>query len=236
MAFIFTPSEPIKYCQFSYEKFLDYVIENSNFMGLSFIDEWKRIWIRKLQKEDKDVIKLIKRLEHTNPLLIRAKEFPEQFKERNEMFLYEYKSGHGEDFYFHFDIESVKYYFNKIEPPKITLNSNEFYVDPETKFSEANLQDRRLPFFAQMFTIEKPYIVIDGNKRVMARLDKGMSNFMGYEATPDIVSQSFFTSLEKMFYLLLYEAKLFSIMMFEGRTSDEIKRYSIPFRYSNSNK
>src|SRR5699024_2960322 len=116
------------------------------------------------------------------------------------------------------------------EPSKLTLEINEFYIDPETNYGDINMQDHRLPYFTQMFTIDKPYIIIDGNKRVMARLEKGIKKFDGYEITPDIVTQCFFTGLEMWFYTLLYEIKLFTILIMEGKTSDEIKRNSNAFR------
>ncbi|MDL0420686.1 hypothetical protein [Heyndrickxia ginsengihumi] len=230
MAYMFTPSEPIQYCEFNYSEFLDYAIDKSDFRKLPFINQWKQYWAEKLELEDDAVKEFIKQHPNTNPLLMRAKEFPEQFKERNEMFLYLYRSEHGEDYYFHFDIEKVKYYVNLQEPPKLTLKSNEFHIDSDTEFSDVNFQDQRLPFFAQMFTIDKPYIVIDGNKRIMARINKGIRSFEGYEITPDIVMNSFFTGLEMWFYTLLYEIKLFSILMYEGKSSEEIKRYSNAFR------
>lgn len=229
MAFIFTPSEPIKYTKFNYEKFIDYVVGNSTLSSLLFIDEWKKFWITKLQKEDATIKEYIKEYSHTNPLLMRAKQFPEQFQDRNEMFLFVYRSGHGEDFNFHFDIEKVNDFISSKKPSKFTLESNGFYIDPDTNYDNVNLQDHRLPYFTQMFTIDKPYIIIDGNKRVMARLEKGIERFEGYEITPDIASQCFFTELEKWFYALLYEVNLFSILIYEGKTSEEIKRNSNAF-------
>ncbi|MGI2851615.1 hypothetical protein ACRS6Y_15270 [Bacillus cytotoxicus] len=229
MAFIFTPSEPIKYSQFNYEKFLDYVVNNSTLRDLSFIDDWKKFWKDKLQKEDETVQEYIKQNSDTNPLLIRAKQHPEQFKNRNEMYLYVYRSGHGEDFYFHFDIEKINDFIRLQEPTKLTLKLDDFYIDPDTKYSDNNVQDQRLPFFAPMFTIDKPYILIDGNKRVTARINKGIRSFECYEIHPNILMQSFFTKLEMWFYTLLYETKLFTILLYEGKTSEEIRRYSNAF-------
>lgn len=230
MAFVFTPAEPIKYRKFSYKKFLDYVVKKSTLRSLPFINEWRIHWLSLLQKEDRVVKDFIKKHSHTNPLLMRAKQYPEQFKDRNEMFLFVYQSGHGEDFNFHFDVEKMHYFLKSNEPSKITLESNDFYIDPDTNYTEFSLKDNRLPYFTPMFTLDKPYITIDGNKRIMAKLDNGIKKFEGYEITPEIVSQCFFTGLETWFYTLLYEIQLFTILMAEGRTSGEIKKYSNVFR------
>jgi len=74
---------------------------------LPFIDDWKNFWITTLQHEDEVVLEYIKQHSHTNPLLVREKQYPKQFKERNEMYVYEYSSNHGENFFFHFEIEKV---------------------------------------------------------------------------------------------------------------------------------
>lgn len=114
--------------------------------------------------------------------------------------------------------------------PKLTLNKNDFYTDPDTEYSDVNLADKRLPFFTQMYTIDKPFIVIDGNKQIMAKMSEGIQSFEGFEITPNIVTQSFFTGLEMWFYTLLPEISLFSVLVFESKTVDEIMGFSNAFR------
>ena len=229
MAFIFTPSETIKYSQFSYENFLEHVVQNSDLKELSFIGEWKKYWNEKLHKEDEANRKYIERHSDTNPLIERAKKDPQQYKDRNEMYLYEYSSNHGENFYFHFDIEKVNHFIARYAFKKVTISKESFYIDPDTRYSQVSLDDSRLPFFARMFTIDKTYIVIDGNKRIMSRIEKGIHKFEGYKIPPNFVMKSFFTDLEEWFYTLLYEIEFFSQLMFDGKTSDEIKKYSNAF-------
>ncbi|GLH64516.1 hypothetical protein PG301_23550 [Parageobacillus sp. G301] len=105
---------------------------------------------------------------------------------------------------------------------KITLSPSEFFLDDETIYNAGKVNDNRLPFFARMFAVPHPFIVFDGNKRIMAKIKNGEKSFTGYEFPPQLVANSFFSDLEGWFYALLAEMNTFLIMIVKNVPFKEV--------------
>lgn len=230
MAYRFTPAEPIQYHQFDFEKFLNYSILNSSLRELPFIQEWKNQWNLILKHQDDYIKHYIENHPDTNPMWERAKANPKQFENRNEMFIYEFNANNGDTYYFHYDVEKMKRLAANNQLNKVTLNRSQFFLDKETIYEESRANNNSLPFFAPVFAVREQYVVVDGNKRVMAKIKKGEHTFTGYVFTPQQVIESYFFQLDGWFYVLLAEMVGFLKSIFFKEPYSEIKNQSIIFQ------
>ncbi|EMT45700.1 hypothetical protein H919_08650 [Anoxybacillus flavithermus AK1] len=114
---------------------------------------------------------------------------------------------------------------NKVK--KVTLDCSQFFLDKETIYEKSRVSNNELPYFAPIFDVPQQYIVVDGNKRIMAKLKNGQRTFTGYAFTPQQVIESFFFELDGWFYRLLAEMSVFSKMIFFKIPYSEIKKLSI---------
>ncbi|MED0658225.1 hypothetical protein [Anoxybacillus ayderensis] len=235
MPYKFTPLEPIQYHEFDFKRFIEDTIHNSVLQQITFVEEWKACWLYVLLEEDKYVKKCIKMRPDTNPLLEKINDNPQLWGMENEIFVYEMNSLHGDTFLFHFDVNKMKNFTLTYRLNKITLSPSEFFLDDSTTYIPSKANDNRLPFFARMFGIPQPFIVADGNKRIMAKMQSGEKRFTGYEFTPKLVAHSFFSHLEYLFYKLIEEMNTLATMVINNVPSDLMKRYSFVFRQSKGN-
>lgn len=227
MAYRFTAIEPIRYHEFDYKRFLNFAILNLQLRELPFIKEWRDKWNLILKYYDDDVKKYIEEHPGTNPIQERLKANPKQFKKRNEMFVHEFNSIDGGTYYFHYDVEKMKRLVKANKVKKVTLDCSQFFLDKETIYEKSRVSNNELPYFAPVFAVPQQYIVVDGNKRIMAKLKNGQRTFTGYAFTPQQVIESFFFELDGWFYRLLAEISDFSKMLFFKIPHSEIKKHSI---------
>ena len=214
MPVLFSAMTPVKYIEFDFEKYLD--SSKMTFGHLSFFDEWKRFWLNTFLKLDEDVKDYIQRFPGSNPIMQRIKNYPSLSD--YEMFQFEHKTDSG-SFYYHFNVEKMKYIIRNKNISIEEIDLNHLYIDSTTPLLQNKLKDERLPFFIRMFGFNKPFICVDGNKRITARIQHGENTFKGYVFYPEDIQELFFGPIDYYFYVFHFEMELMyrQIKDFQGQ-------------------
>ncbi|MBE5096862.1 hypothetical protein [Bacillus thuringiensis] len=198
----FTPDTPIKITEFDYKGFLD---SQSAYLGeYSFFEKWKEHWLEIFMAEEAAIKECMERFPGSNPILARAKHYPNRSIGEYEMYSFDNITPFG-TVALHFDVENMKEFLEVNQLEKETLNISQIYVDPETPVIQEKKQDHRIPFFVRMYGTPHSYICVDGNKRVQVRLAEGQTEFEGYVFYPEHYQTMFVFGVDVNYYILMYE-------------------------------
>ncbi|MFG6150621.1 hypothetical protein [Halobacillus sp. B23F22_1] len=198
----FIPSTPMQVVDFDYEAFFNSF--KNRFEHLYFYPEWKNYWLKIFHETENEVLDYVRRFPNSNPVLQRLKHgvAPDAY----EMYVFEHVTEVG-SFYLHFDVEKMKNFQRNASLTKETLSIDELYVDPTTPLNKEQEKDTRMPFFIRMYGTPQPYICVDGNKRIKARIANGQEKFEGYIFEDKDVVDMFFGSPDQYYYIFLRECE-----------------------------
>ena len=197
----FTAYTPLQVTDFDYEAFFESF--EDHFAHLSFYREWKEYWMDIFNEIDKLLLDYMREFPNSNPVLQRLKHGVVPYANDYEMYVYTQPTAGG-NFYLHFDVEKMKHFQKEQRLEKMTLSADDLYVDPTTPVVKEQEKDESLPFFVRMYGTPKPFICVDGNKRIQARLSKGQNTFKGYLFGDKDVMDMFFGS-DLYYFLFLKE-------------------------------
>lgn len=202
MPAFFTPTTPVKFIELDYEFFF---ADIEKFFGdLTFYLKWKKYWNDIFVEMDKQIIDYTKNFPDSNPVIQRLKNG--YSKDEYEMFVYEHNTSGG-TIYFHFDVEKMEYIQKNSDLEIVTITKNEVYIDEDTPFIDSKKKDNRLPYFIRMYGTETPFLCIDGNKRLQARIKNGQKSFEGYLFDGELLNHIFLGTPDLYFYAFLRECE-----------------------------
>lgn len=189
----FTATElPIK-TEFDFEGYL--VNIHKHIKPLFFSDQWVGFWNQNLKHYDLELHNQVDA--GYSPVAARRAETG--ITRDYEVYSFEYLTDHGV-YNYQFDIESVK---SMVESyPIEAIKLGEVYVDPETEYIAEKLNHDELPIFVRFYGVSQPFVCIDGNKRLMARIHNGQEEFKAHIIYENQLNGIFFTTLDLLFYLL----------------------------------
>lgn len=212
----FTSSTPLKFIEYDYEKlFVDY---EKYFGNLSFFPRWKEYWINVFIEMDKQIVDYTKKFPNSNPVIQRLKH---GFVDTDyEIFVYEHITSGG-SFYLHFDVEKMKYFQKNNSLSVKTITKEELDIDPETPLIKNRINDKNLPYFIRMYGIVKPYICVDGNKRIQAQINNGQQSFKGYFFDDNILQGMFLGLPDLYYYAFIRECEHMYQLKSENNTTEK---------------
>lgn len=227
----FTPITPVTITEFDFEGLLE---AQSNYLGeFSFFQEWKKYWLDIFKDQEEQLQDYIKKFPNSNPILQRIKYDPSLLSSNYEMFTFEHVTEFGV-FHMHFDIEKMKHFQATNKLSKEVLNISDIYIDPDTPVLKEKLQDTRLPYFVRIFGMELPFLCVDGNKRIQARIKNRQQSFDGYVFSIEHCEMMFFGPIDMYYYILLYELNALVLLINQGY--DEKSLYQSTQMYLLSNR
>ncbi len=230
----FLPSTSTQYIKFDFDGLLKSC--ESLFGNLSFFDTWKNYWLNVFLEQDEAIKEYMKKFPDTNPIVQRMKLIPKQNQPLDgyELYTFEHVTDYG-TFYFHFDIAAMNYLKHHQHIPVQEIDLSDIYIDPDTIFLEDKIHDQRFPYFVRMYGTEKPYLCVDGNKRITSRIKQGHKKFQGYVFTPEHIQNVFFGSFEVFYYVFLYECDLMYRTIQETSDENEVLRCTQLYLQANFN-
>lgn len=215
----FTPFTPLKHYYFDFRKYLGIKEVKSIFGNLSFYNDWVNFWCSLFDQEEIFVKDYIKKFPNSNPVLQRIKHgiSPGEY----EMFTYEHITPVGK-YTYHFDVERMKYLTHTREVPIEKISIDSLYIDETAPLLKEKLNDTRTPFVVEIFGVPKPFVCVDGNKRLKAQLKaNNLSEIEAFVFADDIISEVFFASPDLWYYMLHREMEIMYTEL--EATSDESK-------------
>lgn len=214
----------VRHYKFSFPKYFTHALQSNQLQKYAYLKEFRTFWINKLLTAEEKLKKTVKLNPNYNPLATK----PLGPKGRYETYCFEFTAGHGESYFFTFDVNEMDNYLNKHALPSKTLDEQSLYYDPMTPYIPGKLNDVRTPYFGRMFGIPKMYLTVDGSHRIKARVVNGEKKFEGYIFEEDTLHNFLVFDLDKFLYLALYEIQVIGTLISYGvLSSDYIKQYII---------
>ncbi|MEC1393698.1 hypothetical protein P9D26_10170 [Bacillus velezensis] len=218
MPISFTATTPSKYYLFPFEKFMNLDALENNLGSLPFFENWREFWLKTFKEEDEflksnldSVVNPIKRLE-SKPEYIGM----------YEMYNFEYVTPVGSYFY-KFDVEKMKYLVHHHNIQEENIDTEFIFVDPSTPFMKSKVIDSRLPFLVRFYGAEKPFLCVDGNKRMRAKIGiEKINTVNAYLFGEPHRNAIFFDKLDMYFYAFHHEVDCLFFALEKGLSADEI--------------
>ncbi|WIT27397.1 hypothetical protein [Bacillus phage SPbetaL4] len=196
----FTPFTPLKHYNFDFRKYLGLNEIKGVFGNLPFYNDWVNFWCSLFDQEEEFLKDYMRKFPNSNPILQRMKHgiSPEEY----EMFTYEHITPVGKYIY-HFDVERMKHLtLTKVIPVEKILVDN-LYIDQTAPLLKGKLNDKRIPFVVEIFGVPKPFVCVDGNKRLKAQLHENkIDEIEAYVFADTIISEVFFGTPDLWYYVL----------------------------------
>lgn len=216
MPISFTANTPSKYYLFPFEKFMNLDALENNLGSLPFFKKWREFWLKTFKEEDEflksnldSVVNPIKRLESVH-------------LDRYEMYTFEYITPVGSYFY-KFDVGKMKYLVLNQNIQIEHIDTELIYVDPSTPLLKTKVIDSRLPFLVCFYGAEKPFLCVDGNKRMRAKIGIEQINAINaYLFGEPHRNTIFFDKLDMYFYAFHHEVECLFFALESGLSADKI--------------
>lgn len=211
----------LKFYNFSFHKYFKLMSQNNLLQNYTHFKEFRIFWSNRLTSKDNNLKKILKSDPNYNPLF----EKPVGSKGRYETYCFEFKSNHGEMYYFTFDVNEMDNYLTKHQVPVERLNTELIYLDPETPYIPEKINDKKHPYFGRMFGITLPFLTIDGSHRIKSQVVNGHNDFTGYIFDENILHKFFVFDIDKDMYLLLHEIEIIGRMVSQNIHPDNVKDF-----------
>ncbi|TES45503.1 hypothetical protein E2L07_20475 [Halalkalibacterium halodurans] len=179
-----------------------------------------------LKIKDYQLKKWIKMYPNTNPLFFRYGK-AQDLEKTLEMYKFQYITRYGQ-FIYHFDVEMVNNLVREQKLPLEKIQLDDLALDLSTKLIKSKLDDKRFPIFLRFYGLDKPYICLDGNKRIQARATLNNENvFKGFVIYPtEVINSIFFTEVELLFFVFNFECVNLIYGLQDGWTEKELWEFT----------
>src|SRR5699024_10138589 len=175
-------------------------------------------WYKLFLEADEQIINYIKEFPNSNPIIQRLKH--NQASVDYEIFNYE-QIRNGGSFYMHFDVEKMKKYQKYNSLPIKTIKLDDLAIDPDTPLLKHKFNDVNLPYFVRMYGTRESFICVDGNKRILAKMEKGQQEFDGYLFEDHILQDMFLGAPDLSYYIFNKECEYMFRVMNEQDSTDQ---------------
>ncbi|MDQ1002865.1 hypothetical protein QFZ28_003265 [Neobacillus niacini] len=218
----FTSKTPMKFVDFNYDAYFNYL--EKTFGRLSFFSNWKRFWIDIFRYQDQQIIEFINKYPGSNPAIERMKRPGVPVGFSYEIFTYEFSTAGG-SIYLTFDVEKMKYvqHHKNVTIPIEEIPIEDIDVDPTTPIVRDKFKDQRLPFLTIMYGNNKPFICVDGNKRIQYRKENSkIEKVKGYLFNENHWEYMFFLDYDQYYMWFTREQQYMYYLQKINSTEQEI--------------